>query len=201
MRRVLQRMLFIVAAALLAWCGFVLADTWNFQKSERSKLDQLLAERQPASNQPVPLADSGLIGLMKIPRLGLSVIVIEGTDSTTLRHAAGHIAGTALPGQPGNVGIAGHRDTFFQSLQNIRQNDTITFTTLLGDYQYRVMSTQIVTPYDVSVLNPGANEILTLVTCYPFDFVGAAPNRFIVRAIRLVLPNPTASANNGQPPG
>ena len=195
MRLLLQRVLFVVATALLAWCGFVLADTWTFQKTERSRLDRLLAERQTSSDKPIPLFDGGLIGLMKIPRLGLSVIVIEGTSTTTLRRAAGHIAGTSLPGQPGNIGVAGHRDTFFRSLQDIRRNDTITFTTLLGDYRYRVVSTEVVSPYDVAVLKPSSNEILTLVTCYPFDFVGPAPNRFIVRAVRLMVGDKTARAN------
>ena len=89
------------------------------------------------------------IGRLEISRLGLSVIVIEGTGTTTLRRAAGHIAGTALPGEPGNVGISGHRDTFFRPLRNIRKNDIITLTTLLGEYRYRVVSTTIVGPSDV----------------------------------------------------
>ncbi len=109
----------------------------------------------------------------------------EGVDTLTLRRAAGHIPGTALPGQPGNVGIAGHRDRFFRPLRNIRRNDIITLTTLLGEYRYRVVSTKIVSPSDVGVLDPSVNEILTLVTCYPFYFVGSAPSRFIVRAERV----------------
>jgi sortase A len=128
----------------------------------------------------------GLIGRMEIPRLGLSVVVIEGTSETTLRRAAGHIAGTALPGQPGNVGISGHRDTFFRPLRNIRRDDIITLTTLLGEYRYRVISTRIVPPTNVAVLDPDGTELLTLVTCYPFYFVGPAPSRFIVRAERVV---------------
>jgi sortase A len=128
----------------------------------------------------------GLIGRMEIPRLGLSVIVMEGTSSATLRRAAGHISGTALPGQPGNAGISAHRDTFFRPLRNIRRDDIITLTTALGEYRYRVVSTGIVSPREVSVLDPTEKETLTLVTCYPFYFIGAAPNRFIVRAERVV---------------
>ena len=131
-----------------------------------------------------PAAIDGLIGRIEIPRLGLSASVMEGTSTTTLRRAVGNIAGTALPGQPGNVGISGHRDTFFRPLRNIRRNDIITLTTLLGEYRYRVMSTRIVRPTNVAVLDPTGNEILTLVTCYPFYFVGPAPSRFIVRAER-----------------
>ena len=122
---------------------------------------------------------------IEILRIGLSVVVFEGTTKSTLRHAAGHISGTALPGQPSNVGIAGHRDTFFRPLRNIQQDDIITLTTLLGEYRYRVVSTKIVSPYDVEVLYPSGSEVLTLVTCYPFYFVGPAPDRFIVRAKRV----------------
>jgi sortase A len=125
----------------------------------------------------------GLIGSLDIPRLGLSAIVIEGTSATSLRRAVGHITGTALPGQPGNVGISGHRDTFFRPLRNIRRNDIITLTTLFGEYRYRVVSTSIVRPDSVAELDPTRGEILTLVTCYPFYYVGPAPNRFIVRAL------------------
>jgi len=105
--------------------------------------------------------------------------------STTLRRAAGHIRGTGLPGHSGNIGIAGHRDTLFRPLQNIRQDDVIMLTTLQGEYRYRVVSTKIVKPSDVDVLSPDGQEILTLVTCYPFYFVGPSPDRFIVRAERV----------------
>jgi sortase A len=112
--------------------------------------------------------------------------VVEGVNRLILRRSVGHIPGTALPGQPGNVGISGHRDTFFRPLRNIRRDDVITLTTLLGEYRYRVVSTKVVSPSDVEVLDPGKNEILTLVTCYPFYFVGLAPGRFIVRAERVI---------------
>jgi sortase A len=127
-----------------------------------------------------------LIGRIEIQRLGMSVAVAEGTDEPTLRRAVGHIAGTALPGQPGNIGVAAHRDTFFRPLRNIRRDDIITLTTLGGEYRYRVVSTRIVAPDDVAVLNSDGNQILTLVTCYPFYFVGSAPRRFIVRAARVL---------------
>ena len=122
---------------------------------------------------------------MEIPRLDMSVIVAEGTSEATLRRAGGHIQGTSLPGRPGNVGIAGHRDRLFRPLRNIRQDDVITLTTLEGEYRYRVESIRIVSPSDVAVLNSDGHEILTLVTCYPFYFVGPAPDRFIVRARRV----------------
>jgi sortase A len=113
-------------------------------------------------------------------------MIIEGTKGATLRRAAGHIPGTALPGQVGNVGLSAHRDTFFRPLRNIHLGDIIVVTTLDGQYRYRVVSTRIVSPSDVTVLDVGRDELLTLVTCYPFYFVGAAPNRFIVRAQKVV---------------
>lgn len=138
------------------------------------------------AKQPRPAAPGDLIGRIEILRLGISTMVIEGTGDATLRRAAGHIAGTALPGGVGNVGIAGHRDTFFRPLRNVRRNDIITITTPIGEYRYRVLSTRIVSPTNVEVLNPSATQILTLVTCYPFYYVGPAPGRFIVRAERII---------------
>ena len=200
LRRILRwtrRLLFAGGVSLLAYCGFVLLDAWSFQNGARRQLEQLRADRQeansgagrtafPASPATSPPAVSGgLIGRIDIPRLGLSAIVIEGTSATSLRRAVGHITGTALPGQPGNVGISGHRDTFFRPLRNIRRNDIITLTTLFGEYRYRVVSTRVVRPDSVAELDPSRDELLTLVTCYPFYFVGPAPNRFIVRAERV----------------
>jgi sortase A len=193
-----QCALFACAVSLLGYCGFVLVDAWIFQKRESGRLERLLHDRRTANKgqpqtgsatspeaSPAAIAPDGLIGRIEIPRLDLSAIVAEGTDKTTLRRAVGHITGTALPGQPGNAGLAGHRDTFFRPLRNILQDDIITLTTLRGEYRYRVVSTRVVSPTEVSVLYPTAKEILTLVTCHPFYFVGAAPNRFIVRAERV----------------
>jgi LPXTG-site transpeptidase (sortase) family protein len=110
---------------------------------------------------------------------------MEGDDRRTLRRAVGHMPGTPWPGQNGNVVLTGHRDTFFRPLRNINRDDIIALTTLQGQYRYRVLSTQVVSPDDLSILDPSRNEILTLITCHPFYFVGAAPNRFIVRAERM----------------
>jgi sortase A len=190
-----QRTLFAGAILMLGYCGFVLLDSWRFQHREKQDLERLLQERRSAAPSSISRESSpsfkpaigpdGLIGRIEVPRLSLSVIVVEGTDKTTLRRAAGHIVGTGLPGQSGNIGIAGHRDTFFRPLKNIERDDIITLTTLRGEYRYRVVSTKVVSPESVEVLKPDGNEILTLVTCYPFYFVGSAPNRFIVRAERV----------------
>lgn len=182
--RGLRLALFAAAICLLAYCAFVIVDTWTFQQQQRHQFESLLAERTSVAAPPAA-ADTGVIGLLDVPRLGVSVMIVEGTGTRTLRRAAGHIAGTALPGQPGNAGISAHRDTFFRPLRNIRKDDAITITTLHGALRYRVVSTSIVDPSDVEVLDQGGEEALTLVTCYPFYFVGAAPRRFIVRAHRV----------------
>ena len=195
-RRILrwtQLGLFACAVLMLGYCGFVLLDTWAFQKREQRQFDRAVggaASHCPLSPKALPsAAEGGLIGRIEIARLGVSVMVVEGTGSKALRRAAGHIVGTGLPGRPGNIGISAHRDTFFRPLRNIRKNDIITLTTLLGEYRYRVVSTRIVSPADVEVLDRGDGEILTLVTCYPFYFVGSAPDRFIVRAERVGRPS------------
>ena len=125
------------------------------------------------------------MGRIEIARIGLAAMILEGTDGRTLRRAVGHIPGTPLPGQQGNVAIAGHRDTFFRPLRNIQHDDEITLTTLDGTYRYLVDSTQVVAPEDTQVLDDSGDTILTLVTCYPFYFVGPAPKRFIVRAHKI----------------
>jgi len=186
-RRILEwsrSALIAIAAGMLGYCGFVVADAWIFERQAIRVFDRV--HLQPASLAgPGVGAISGLVGRMEIPRLGISVAISEGTDAFTLRRAAGHILGTALPGRSGNVGIAGHRDTLFRPLRNIRQNDVILLTTLQGEYRYRVVSTKVASPNDIAVLTPDGNEILTLVTCYPFYLVGPAPDRFIVRAQRI----------------
>jgi len=184
-----QRGLFSAAALMLGFCTFVVADTWIFQHREQETLERLQTGSsgalQSLPGQPGNIGPDGLIGRIEIQRLNMSVAVVEGTGTAALRRAVGHIAGTALPGQPGNIGIAAHRDTFFRPLRNIQRGDIVTLTTPRGEYRYSVVSTKVVDPDDVAVLNSDGSEILTLVTCYPFYFVGAAPNRFIVRAKRI----------------
>lgn len=192
-----QRGFFAISVFLLAYCGFVLIDSWMFQNAGRRELERDLVGRQTAGGEgesrespakpaaPPRVVTESTVGRLQVPRIGLSVIVIEGISKATLRRAAGHIPGTPLPGQAGNIGIAGHRDTFFRALRNIRQDDIITIATPLADYGYRVVSVKVVSPSDIAVLDSTRNQILTLVTCYPFYFVGSAPNRFIVRAERV----------------
>jgi sortase A len=112
-------------------------------------------------------------------------MILEGIDQKTMQRGVGHIPGTALLGQPGNVALARHRDTFFRTLRKIRKNDEITVETLEEAYRYRVDFTQVVAPDETEVLNGSGDTILTLVICYPFSFVGPTPQRFVVRAHRI----------------
>jgi sortase A len=126
---------------------------------------------------PVPLA------VLRIPKIHLEAPVLPGTDDGTLDRAIGHIDGTAKPGTDGNSGIAGHRDGFFRGLKDIAPGDVIELETMQGKDSYRVERTWVVDPEDVSVLDATPARALTLVTCYPFYYVGSAPRRFIVRAV------------------
>jgi sortase A len=129
---------------------------------------------------------TGLIGRLEVPRLGLAVIVEEGVDKGTLRHAAGHVPGTPLPGEPGNVVVAAHRDTLFRPLKDIRKGDEVRFVTPDGSFEYEVVKTDVVKPTDTDVLSAGeGGGEATLITCFPFGFIGPAPERFVVRATRL----------------
>ena len=166
--------------------GFVSDElSWMFG-GQRQKVEAPPATPaiQPTLPGKPPLPSS-LIGRLQIPRLKMSVMVREGADGKTLHRAVGHIPGTALPGVSGNVALAGHRDTFFRSLRDIQKDDTIEFETENGTYQYLVKSTDIVGPRDVSVLAASNGKTMTLVTCYPFYYVGSAPKRFIVRAVQV----------------
>jgi sortase A len=119
---------------------------------------------------------------LRIPKIDLDVPVFNGTDALTLNHAVGRIGGTALPGGPGNIGVAGHRDTFFRGLKDVQKGDLIELRTKKGTDIYLVDEIRIVSPEDTSVLRPRGRPTLTLVTCYPFFFVGSAPKRYIVMA-------------------
>lgn len=125
---------------------------------------------------PHPLA------VLRIARIGLEVPVLVGTDEWTLDRAVGWVEGTARPGEPGNVGIAGHRDGFFRGLKDVRSGDELELATLGGRHSYRIEDIRIVRPEDVQVLDATPVPTVTLITCYPFFFVGSAPQRYVVRA-------------------
>ena len=181
----IARWFFLTVGLLaLSYCAIRTAARYGYQAYESRVLDRALALRQVEVAPPV--VARSLVGRIEIPRLNISAIVKEGVDEQTLGLAAGHIPDTALPGETGNVCVAAHRDTLFRNLKDVRRDDEITLTTPTGAYVYRVVSFRIVLPTDVWVLDPAPYEKgLTLVTCYPFYFVGHAPKRFIVRAVQL----------------
>ena len=176
--------LWIAGALATGFCAGVLLETRIFQSVQTRQLEyQLRTERpRPPSERPERRPPGSLVGRLEIPRLGFSAVVLEGSDSKTLRVAVGRVPETAEPGQEGNVVLGGHRDTFFRPLRGIRDGDQITLVTPEGRYQYVVDWTRIVKPSDTSSLLPTRQPALTLVTCYPFHYIGAAPERFIVRA-------------------
>lgn len=137
------------------------------------------------------------LGVLRIPKVRLEVAVLPGTDESTLDRGLGHIEYTAQPGTDGNSGIAGHRDGFFRELKDIALGDLIELDTQLGTDVYRVERTWIVSPDDISVLDPTPTRALTLVTCYPFYYIGSAPQRFVVRAVRVSSKPVSSSQSSG----
>jgi len=187
-----QRLLLLAGLLALGFVAYSYVARTAYQAYQSWKFDRALASsaEQPAgavARPPAPgRAVDGVIGRITIPRLEINAVVKDGVSNRMLGLAVGHIRSTALPGSPGNVGLAAHRDTLFRNLKDIRQDDEITLTTLQGTYLYRVVWFKVVSPAAVSVLAPTAGEeTLTLVTCYPFYFVGHAPKRFVVRARRV----------------
>jgi sortase A len=180
-----QRLLLITGALALGYVGLTLLDARLYQVSAKRSLEsQIHQEKGYHESPPNPAVKTGdLLGRLDIPRLGISVAVLQGTSSRTLRLGAGHIEGTPPPGENGNSGIAGHRDTFFRKLKDTRENDEIQLQTATELFHYEVDWVKVVEPNDSTVLEPSTlGSTLTLVTCYPFYFVGSAPKRFVVRA-------------------
>ncbi len=139
-------------------------------------------ERIEAYRQSLAARFTAPVALLAIPKLALKVPVFEGTEEPVLNRGVGWIQQTARPGEAGNVGIAGHRDGFFRCLKDIQIGDRIELVTPNGKKTYRVDDMDIVFPENVGVLAPRRNPALTLVTCYPFYYIGSAPQRFIVHA-------------------
>ncbi len=178
--------LFLVAGIILiAFAGYAVLDEYWFQKIETSKFEAISAPAKLAAIKPVPVADGGVIGELEVPRLGLKAIVIQGDSEKQLRRAIGHLPETAMPGEAGNVALAGHRDGLFRPLRKVRPGDSIILRTPDREFQYQVEWTAVVPPTAVRVLQPTSEPALTLVTCFPFYYVGAAPERFVVRARKI----------------
>ena len=197
----------VVGVLALSYCAVVLINKWAFQAYQTWRFDRALKDAQasehanpqpassvlssqdnldPADRQFTNISAGSPLGRLEISSIGIAAMIMEGIGGKTLQVAVGHIPRTAFPGQHGNIGLAAHRDTFFRPLRNIHKDDVIVLTTLRGPYRYIVDSTQIVDPDDISVLAATPDDVLTLVSCYPFYYVGPAPKRFIVRAHRII---------------
>lgn len=181
----LEWMLLGIGIGALGVYGYESVEARRFQAEQTAAFERAAkTERAPAR-----VAQGGLVGMLDVPRLGLSTPVIEGDDDRTLKRSVGHLPDTPLPWEPGNSAIAGHRDGLFRPLQDVKVGDEIRFRTTRDEFLYRVTGTAIVNPDDLSVLAPQpSGASLTLITCYPFYFVGSAPQRFVVRAQRLARP-------------
>jgi sortase A len=177
--------LVMLGAACIGWYGGVRVAAAREQQVLSHELE---IARAPAAVVS-PLAAQSMIGRIELPRLHLSAVAREGVDDRTLDVAIGHVPGTALPGDPGNAAFAAHRDTFFRPLRRVQPGDVVTVTSPRGRYRYLVTSTRVVDPDDVSVLNPTTDVTLTLVTCYPFTYIGNAPYRFVVHAELVPQPH------------
>jgi sortase A len=187
----LSWLLIVIGIAMLGWVAAQITHARAFQHEQRVAFDRAM-DGAPAPNAAIApttaiasATPTGLVGRLEIPRLNLNVMVMEGDDEATLKTAVGHLPDTALPWTTGNTALAGHRDTFFRPLKDIRPGDQIRLTSTQGSFVYVVRSTKIVLPTDISVLAPTTGPTLTLVTCYPFYYVGSAPKRYVVQADRL----------------
>jgi sortase A len=188
----IERGLLTAGVVLAAWCAAVLVEARFHQAVPvaplvvtQTAVPVLPGEGGSGATRPAapsaPAAGS-TIAKLEAPSVQMTTTVLEGSDDATLSRGAGHIEDTPFPGQPGNIGIAGHRDTVFRPLRRIKVGDPLEITTADRTYRYRISKTLIVGPDDVYVLDPTEHPTVTLVTCYPFDFIGHAPKRFIVQA-------------------
>jgi sortase A len=183
-----SRALGAIGLACLIFYSAVTVYTWHYQRAAKSQLERMISiEKHAAAPEHAPSVKppgrGEIIGRVDIPRLNVSAAVAEGDDDKTLGKAVGHLPDTPLPWhRSGNVALAAHRDGLFRRLENIRLDDDVRIVTARGEYHYRVKKTRIVDPDDVWVIAPTATPTITLITCYPFSFVGNAPQRFVVQA-------------------
>ena len=196
-----ERGLLTIGVALAAYCAAILVEAQFHQTAPLPPtltVTQTVLPGDPGDAKapaPAPTPAAGtLLGRLEAPSVKLATSVLEGSDDATLSRGSGHIEDTPFPGQPGNIGIAGHRDTVFRPLRHIQVGDPLQLTTADRRFTYRISKTIIVGPDDVYVLDPTEKPTLTLVTCYPFDFIGHAPKRFIVQA-QLVGDEPRATTS------
>jgi sortase A len=185
-RQTIGRWLIVGGAVALTWVGLQLALAEWYQRQTEAALESL-RHASPAETRPRPktLRVGEAIGTLEIARLGLSGVVVEGDDDAVLDRAIGHLPDTPLPWHEGNSALAAHRDAIFRPLKGVRLGDVLRLETPHGDFDYRVRDTLIVKPDEVWVLDPTETTTLTLISCWPFNYIGHAPERFIVRAERI----------------
>lgn len=177
-------LLLVAGTAALTYAAVIVIRARSFQASELERLSRAASiEKRPV--EPRAVADGDTIGEIEVPRLGLNAVVLEGDSDDVLSRGVGHVPETALPWQAGNIALAAHRDTIFRPLRNIHAGDTILVKTTEGSRAYKVSFTEVVAPTDVQVLDSDGKNELTLITCFPFYYVGHAPKRFIVRAMQV----------------
>lgn len=200
--RWLEVLFWVAGCAGIGWWAWVAVEAKRFQARESRFFDQtrqsVLAKVD--RNMPAPPPDPSLVARLDIPRLGLSTIVREGVSARVLEYSAGHVPGTALPGERGNIAIAAHRDSFFRDLRKVVPNDLIRLETFHGEQDYKVSWIRIVDPEDTAVIQPTKSRALTLITCYPFYFVGPAPMRYVIRADEVAPPHGPARTSFKPPP-
>ena len=202
----LELTLWLAGCCALGYCALSGVDAAITQASlARAFEHSRIATNSPA--RPVPISRTEHVDIgsaqpgarftvrLEIPKIGLSAFVLDGVGAQTLRVGPGHVPGTSWPGQPGNVVIAGHRDTFFRPLHKAERCDEVTLVTTVRTYHYRVSSFEVTDPHDVNALRYHGKDELTLITCYPFSYIGPAPKRFVVHALPLV-----AQGECGLPP-
>ena len=166
----------------LGYVAYNYFEAHHYQATQMKQFEVPALARQVNLPTPRVVAEGDMLGQLQVPRLGLNAIVVEGDAHAALKHAVGHLRDTALPGQSGNVALAGHRDSFFRPLRDIQLGDEIRFNTLQQSYKYRVDAIHVVRPREVGVLRSSTGHDLTLVTCYPIYYLGPAPKRLIVHA-------------------
>ena len=188
---VAHRVMFVAGAGLLAWTGYVSLDSaytqWAGSRAlaaeRREDQETIVPGARSSRARGAPAARGSVLGNFAMPRLGLSFVVLEGTDNRTLDRSIGRVEDSGRLGEDGNIGIAGHRNTHFRKLEWARRGDEIVLTAHNVEYRYKVEWVRLFQPSDLEVLDASHGPAVTLITCFPFEYVGSAPLRFIVRAL------------------
>ena len=210
--RAASRLLIVTGLVVLGWCAYSVVDGYISQRLARQSLERtMLVPPPPPSRTSIPTARTphrplppppvrgAALAALSIPRVDLSAVVLHGSDARTLRRGPGHLEGTALPGEGGNIVIAGHRDSFFKPLRHVAVGDDVFVDGPYGHGHYRVASLRVVGARDLTVIAPTTVETLTLITCFPFWVFGNAPDRYVVRAVRVDAPTAEVSLRTPVP--